>query len=746
MKSSKLKNEIQSDLDIHNIEIDYNTYFFKFSPDLICLVNIEGYFSRLNQAWEKLGWTLEDLNKESIYFMIHPEDHEKTKAQFAKLANQVDPVKFENRCANKSGDYRWYSWSCSLDKRSNVVVCAGRDMTDVKTMQRNLEEAQKIAQIGSWEWDVKTNLITWSKQQYQIYGHDSSLPITFEIYLGYLCPKEQTRTIEVLDKTLKGEGDYGIEHEITRGDGETRLILEQGSVEFDLNRKPIRMYGASRDITEIKRTENQLVENERLLSTILDNMPIAIFGKNIKKNFQWNLWNKRAEALFGLAAKECMGKSDHDYFPKEQADFFRAKDIEACQVQGIIDIPEETAQTANGTALLRTKKIVIKDANGEPSMLLGMTENVTEERNLVRQLNETKERLSIAISAVKLGVWDWNLKTQVLVWDDLMYDIFDIKKNDFNGAYDAFEKTLLPADAVRVNQELQSAHSYQRINFESQFRVQTNSNSIKYIKCSAKCFYDQAGKIERMVGVNWDETEHKLAEANLMNTDKMASLGEMAGGIAHEINNPLAIIHGSASMICREISNQKFDVDKTKQGLKKIVETTERIAKIIKGLRSFSRKSDSDPMQCIRISQVIEDTVELCKERFKNHSIDLSINCNTDSIIECRQSQIAQVMMNLLGNAIDAVEALPEKWVRIDTFTTGDELILHFTDSGGGLPQAIAKKIMNPFFTTKEVGKGTGLGLSISKGIMESHNGSLTYDPTSKNTRFIVQLPLKQAS
>jgi signal transduction histidine kinase/integral membrane sensor domain MASE1 len=236
----------------------------------------------------------------------------------------------------------------------------------------------------------------------------------------------------------------------------------------------------------------------------------------------------------------------------------------------------------------------------------------------------------------------------------------------------------------------------------------------------------------------------KEQQAKLVLSAKMSSLGEMAGGVAHEINNPLTIINSIATKMKKRIDSPEFDKEIFKEDLAKIENTVKRIAKIIKGLHSFSRNVEGDQKVSNKIATIVNDTLELCKERFKNHEIELKVNCPNDVYLECRPHQLAQVLMNLLGNAHDAVENIPEKWVAIDVQSHEFFVTISVLDSGKGIPQEVIDKIMQPFFTTKEVGKGTGLGLSISKGIIEDHHGSLRCDTYNGHTRFVIELPLKQ--
>ena len=129
---------------------------------------------------------------------------------------------------------------------------------------------------------------------------------------------------------------------------------------------------------------------------------------------------------------------------------------------------------------------------------------------------------------------------------------------------------------------------------------------------------------------------------------------------------------------------------------------------------------------------------------FYTHGVNLEYVAATDVDIDCRAGEIVQVLLNLLNNAYDAISESSEKWIKVELKKEPKSIAIWVTDSGGGIPTEVQKKIMQPFFTTKEVGKGTGLGLSISRGIIESHHGQLILDTSSANTCFIIKLPIKQ--
>ncbi len=234
-------------------------------------------------------------------------------------------------------------------------------------------------------------------------------------------------------------------------------------------------------------------------------------------------------------------------------------------------------------------------------------------------------------------------------------------------------------------------------------------------------------------------------QMQMINVSKMSALGEMASGVAHEINNPLMITTGFLERIQKIVQGDPEKYTDIALHTQKALKGTQRVAKIVKGLRSFARNGSKDPMQPVDIEKIISETLELCFERFKYGEVKLDISKGTNGKIICRESQISQVLLNLLNNAYDAVTEmqLDEKWVKVDVIDSPaqNKITILITDCGPGIPKDIAAKILEPFFTTKETGKGTGLGLSISVGIIEEHGGKLYLDHTHPHTRFIVELP-----
>ena len=228
----------------------------------------------------------------------------------------------------------------------------------------------------------------------------------------------------------------------------------------------------------------------------------------------------------------------------------------------------------------------------------------------------------------------------------------------------------------------------------------------------------------------------------MVQSSKMAALGEMAGGIAHEINTPLSVIAGYAEMLRSKLilmNSEKRLIDI----IEKIESTTFRIADIILGLRQFSREGSSDDFQAIDIREVITQALKLCSEKFTIKCVTLISKIpEIPLFVNCQKNQIVHAVINLLNNAFDACHKVPGAKIQIVLSQMDAFVTIHVSDNGPGVPRELDLKIMQPFFTTKKIGGGTGLGLSVASGIALSHHGSLYLDRELSASSFIFKIPL----
>ncbi len=209
------------------------------------------------------------------------------------------------------------------------------------------------------------------------------------------------------------------------------------------------------------------------------------------------------------------------------------------------------------------------------------------------------------------------------------------------------------------------------------------------------------------------------------------------------------LVMTSTSLLKKRLEKESPDKAMNIELVSEVKDAATRISKIVNGIRMITRNAEADSLAKVSLSKLISDTIDLCQEKFNQQGIDLKfinhLSLTEPDILECRSVEITQVLINLINNAYDAIENLSERWLRIELSSEGNNFYLSLTDSGKGIPEEVQDKMMNPFFTTKEIGKGTGLGLTISKGVIEKYHGHLRMEKTSPNTKFVISLPRQQS-
>ncbi len=367
-------------------------------------------------------------------------------------------------------------------------------------------------------------------------------------------------------------------------------------------------------------------------------------------------------------------------------------------------------------------------------------------------LEHNKELMDQAQKVANFGSFHTHLNSKKIVWSDELYRIYglapEVMPKDLFGL-----EMVHPEDQPFLSEKIKQLSSLS-LPQQFEYRVLKGSQTL-YLRVSLDAEHDKLGDLTGFHGACQNITHEKEVDqtlkdqqAKILSASKLSALGEMAGGIAHEINNPLTIITGKARQVKVRLNN---GVDaKTLVGDLDLIEATAfRIAKIVQGMRSFSRDGTKDPPIEMAVLAILDDTLSLCQDRMRLHNVKLVVKNPSGEIrLLSRPVQISQVLINLINNAFDAIESLgsEDRWIQVEHFSVDTRLILKISNGGPKIPEFIVANIMKPFFTTKPPGKGTGLGLAISRGIIDDHGGRLYIDKDETYTTFVIEMDLKPSS
>jgi len=414
---------------------------------------------------------------------------------------------------------------------------------------------------------------------------------------------------------------------------------------------------------------------------------------------------------------------------------FRDSCEAAARQTGVLRNHEEVLRRKDGSWIYTLQNIVaVRDAEGRPVQYRGLMLDITEQKSFEVQLRRERDFNKNILN---------NTQSMILVLDTAGLISYanrrclemGFRERDLMGH--KLQEFITPSRKTEFSEALRSAmRGVAAENLELPF-LRSNGTTGQY-SISLSPMRDERGEINSIAVVMTDVTDAAVLQAKLMHTEKMAAVGQLVSGVAHEVNNPLAAILGFTDLLLEnpEVPSSAHDE------LKIILQEAQRTKTIIQNLLSFARRQPSQ-REAVQINAVLLQTLQLRTYDFANHGIEVveRFNQNLPAVIGDGH-ELQQVFLNILNNAYDAVQQTGRVGrIEIQTLHTGANVEIHFRDNGHGIGDQ--DRIFEPFFTTKEVGKGTGLGLSICYGIVRAHRGDIT---CSNNTdgagsTFVVRLP-----
>lgn len=521
---------------------------------------------------------------------------------------------------------------------------------------------------------------------------------------------------------------------------------------FDQNEKIKEFVSVRYDITHEKKIAENLANSTRFYEKILEN-----FSEGYVLFNQEGIairYNQSALNILGLNSSELNRLSIYD--PawskiKESGQFFSFEEEPVATtlktrapqkdvIMGICRTDQKLTWIKANTILFSSKTAQIDQG------VLYTFSDITGQIDKNIKLVESEKRLKEAQRIGQIGNWSYDFGSKKIEWSEQMFDLFRPLNQIHPPSYEDWIALLHPEDQItwsRITQYCLKSLSPISYRFRLLRRFQEADIWIEGI-CHPQ-IDSTTQSVTGLYGTCQDITAQVVLEKKLefertksTQAAKLASLGQMSAGIAHEINNPLTIILGMTNLIHRCLQNPQ----ELQHKIESIRNGAQRISKIVDGLKKFSRTSDSTLRYPRKISKIIEESLLLSHLKSKQHDIKIDYIVDAECEILCQEIEIEQVMVNLINNAIDAVKNLEIRWIKISVLNAHNQVLIQITDSGQGFSENSKKNLFQPFFTTKEIGEGTGLGLSICKGIIEDHAGTISLIENSPQTCFEIRLPL----
>lgn len=502
----------------------------------------------------------------------------------------------------------------------------------------------------------------------------------------------------------------------------------------------------SRELTEASlmgavhresQSSRELLLSSLRLESIVQSAMDAIMTVDDKQRVL--LFNEAAERMFRCSAKEAIGQPLDRFIPdrfreahREHIERFGRSGVTNRKMGGLGAIVGLRADGQEFPIEAAISNITVEGKKFYTVILRDLTERKQAER-LIRQSEERYRRL-IAVSPLAIIVYRGDY---VIFINDAGLKLFGaVKAGEILGKsrFDLFHPDCHALIRERVQQLLEGSTTVPVV----EEKIVTLDGRIVDVEVSKAIFTDEEGPA--IVAMIRDISERKRMAEQLRRTERIAELGTLASGMAHEIGTPMNVILGRAEYLM-----QRTQEEPLKKGLQTIVTQVERITRVMNQLLAFARRKPLE-RRALDLRKTIDDNLDIFEERLARHRITIerafAAACPP---VFADADQMSQVVINLVMNAL---HAMPEGGtVRVGVSTHDGMVRLTVADTGHGIPQDVAAKIFEPFFTTKEFGKGTGLGLTVVKGIIDEHHGTITVDSTvGLGTTFVIHLPAYQAN
>lgn len=514
---------------------------------------------------------------------------------------------------------------------------------------------------------------------------------------------------------------------------------------------PPRFIGFIHDISSRKAAVDALRRERDRAQSYLDLAQVMLVA--VDHGGRIALINRKGCEILGYTESELIGR---DWFERCLTERQRAPARAALQaaLAGTVEAPayaEHTVVARDGTTkLIGWRATLVRDELGRAVGMLSSGEDITERRNAEQALLRSESLLRSAQAIAKLGNYEVYVPAGPAYWSEQMYSILGVDPARGPLPIDVFTSQLVHHDdRERVERELQRAFN-ETGRFDTEFRIVRPDGSSREVHALAEFLPSTDGESIVINGTLHDITDRKLAEEELRqgqerltHVGRLSTMGEMATGLAHEINQPLTAIATYAQAAVRMIDAPGgTDTAELREPLVQITAQALRAGEVIRRLRAFV-KNRATRTETIDLNRLIEDLRVLAEPDARINDVRLTVElAPAVPAVSADPVQIQQVLLNLIRNAIDATLEAPgaPREVLVQSVSRPDEIEIAVVDRAGGIPAEIAANLFNPFFTTKAA--GTGLGLAISRSIIRAHRGKLGHRPTpGGGTTFYFTLP-----
>ena len=723
-------------------------------PGFLWLTDARGRILYANRTWQEYtGSSLEEVNEGGRAQFNHPDEAAAVQHNWGRALELEAPFEMELRYRRYDGVYRWMLARVvpvrDADGQLQHWVGTSVDIDALKQAEAELRRREREL----------TDFFENAAVPMHWVGPDGTILRVNQAeldLLGYHRDEFQGKSIidfhvdrevidDILRRLLAGEVLHDYPARLRSRNGSTKHVLIDSSGYFE-NGQFVHTRCFTRDVTAQQEVEQAVAR----LAAIVASSSDAIIGKTLDGIV--TSWNVAAERIFGYSQKDMVGQPIFRLIPEGLHEAERIL-LDRITRGERVDVFETERIRQDGRRIYIDVTVSpIRDLHGKVVGASSIKRDVTERKAAAEALQSSQERLRLALKAARMGTWQWDIASNTLTWDEQLHELYGIEPGQQVTHYEHFIGRVHEEDRAFV-----AAAVHRALNggggLDHEFRIVLPDGRTRWLVDQGRLIRDQRGTPLYMTGVCLDTTERKLIEERLRQAQRMDSVGQLAGGIAHEANNMMSVVLGCADYVL-----QRTDLPgPVREDVDQIWKAAQRTAGITQQLLAFSRRQVLQP-QVLDLNVTVRD-LEPILSRTLGEARGLRMHLSpTLSPVRADPGQLEQVLINLTLNARDAMRdqgrltietmnvVLDEAYTAgksVESLRPGEYAALVVSDTGQGMDRATLERVFEPFFTTKGVGEGTGLGLSTVYGIVKQSGGFIwVYSEPGLGTTFKLYFPV----
>ena len=635
----------------------------------------------------------------------------------------------------------------------------------LRQKEADLNEAQRIAHIGSWYWNVQTDITTGSDEFLRIFGLDpaTTKSLTFKEQRGrFVSADDWDRLNAAVQKTFLIGGSYEVDAEVIRPDGTRIWTSARGEIVRDSQGQVVGLRGTLQDISERKQAEESVAAAHIMIQSIVDNTTSIVYAFDLEERFL--LANTALAELLNSTPEQMIGKRRHEFMPKDDADWHEANDRRVIETGRALEFEEQSRLKGRSITWLTTK-FPLRDAQGRIYALGGISADVSERKRAEEALRESEERLKLTLQSSAVGTFEIDLTTGVGRWNAVEYELLGLRPGDAPSDPETFFRYVHPQDVAELRARWEEATRIGR--FAAEFRVRRADGQERWLAGKGKFAFTEtedagsAGEKRsplRFLGVNFDITERKHAEEELerhrqhlegMVQERTAELErknrelqEFAFVAAHDLSEPLRKIQTFGDLLKAKSADHLNDQDK--DYVSRMTGAASRMQELLDALLRYSRvDTKGQEFRPVKLDDIVRDSVTDLEVSIQKIGARVEIGPLPSIIGD--PLQLRQLFQNLIANSLKYYRSEVTPFVGVHGEENDNACRIFVEDHGIGFDERYLDKIFQPFqrLHGRNEYSGLGMGLAICRKIVARHRGTITASSTlGKGSTFIVTLPV----